>query len=278
MVIAVAAFVGGALGLACAWQGVERGLGEYRQYFLTKVGDGLKSSFIEADVLLLFGLSLLVTAALGIALWFLLGVVGAMAGVVVGLLLPRHALRIVARRRADRFIYQLPDALHALSSTLRSGVSLPKALEQLSTWQPAPLSQEFRLVLTEHQLGWDLSDALEHMHQRVPRPEVELLNGAINISRQVGGNLADTLESLAVTLTEKLTIEGKINALTAMGRLQGWVVACVPVGMGLAMYLLNPEHIEPMFSEFHGMVTLGVICVMMVLAIVTIRRIVAIDV
>ena len=278
LLVAVGAFIAAAVGVVCLWRGVARGLAEYRQYFLNQIGDGLKSSFVEIDVLLLFTSSLAITAVLAGVGWWVLGVGGAVAGVAVGLLLPRFALRYLRRRRARRFIYQLPDALHALSSTLRSGVSLPKALEQLSKWQPVPLSQEFRLVLTEHQIGWDLADALERMHERIPRPEVELLNSAINISRSVGGNLADTLESLAVTLTEKLAIEGKIDALTAMGRMQGWVVSCVPLLMGLAMYLMNPEHIEPLFTEFRGMVILAVIVLMMTLAVFTIRRIVSIDV
>jgi tight adherence protein B len=172
----------------------------------------------------------------------------------------------------------LPDALHALSAALRSGVSLPKGLEQLASWQPAPLSQEFGLVLSEYQIGRDLGDALDNMYGRIGGAELELMNGAIKISRAVGGNLADTLESLAVTLAEKLSVEGKIAALTAMGKLQGWVVSLVPLLVGVALYLLDPAQIEPLFTELHGWITLGIITVLMTLAVFMIRKIVNIDV
>jgi tight adherence protein B len=161
---------------------------------------------------------------------------------------------------------------------MRSGANLTRGLEQLASWQPAPLRQEFSQVLSEYQIGRDLGESLENLHRRINKPEVELTTGAINISRQVGGNLADTLESLAETLAEKITIEGKIKALTAMGRMQGWVVTAVPLFMGLAMYLTNPEQIMPLFTESGGWVILIVISIMMMLAVFTIRKIVNIDV
>ena len=116
------------------------------------------------------------------------------------------------------------------------------------------------------------------MQARIPRPELELMNGAINISRSVGGNLADTLESLAMTLNETVAVEGKINALTAMGRMQGWVVSLVPAVIAVALYLMNPDSIRPLFTELHGWITLGIVIVMMTLAVIMIRKIVNIDV
>ena len=196
----------------------------------------------------------------------------------IGALIPQHALRIIKRRRIAQFLLQLPDALHALSSTLRSGVNLPKGLEQLAHWQPAPLSQEFGTVLNEYQIGRELGEALDNMQSRIQRPELDLLIGAVKISRAVGGNLADTLESLAETLTEKLSVEGKIASLTAMGRLQGWVVSAVPLLMGVAMYLSNPDQIMPLFTEVRGWATLAIIATMMVMAVFSIRKIVNIDV
>lgn len=250
----------------------------YRLYFVRRVGPDLKHSFVVADVALLFFSSLAMIAVLTAAGYVVMGPVGLLFGIVAGFLTPSLALRRFKKRRSDQFIYQLPDALHSLSSTLRSGVNLPKGLQQLATWQPAPLSQEFGLVLSEYQIGRDLSEALASMHERMPRPELELMNSAINISRSVGGNLADTLESLALTLQEKLTVEGKINALTAMGKLQGWVVSFVPVFMGVALYMMDPERMQVLFADLHGWITLGIVGLMMVIAVVMIRKIVNIDV
>lgn len=271
-------FFAGSIGVLAGARFFSEFLHGYRLYFVRRIGPGLKRSFIVADLTLLFVGSLTMTGLLAAFSFFMVGPSGAVLGIVTGLLTPHWSLKWIKKRRANQFIHQLPDALHSLSSTLRAGISLPKALEQLGTWQPAPLSQEFGLVLAEYKIGRDMSDALANMQARIQRPELDLMNSAMNISRKVGGNLADTLESLAFTLNERLTVEGKINALTAMGRLQGWVVSLAPVLMGVALYMLNPERMRPLFTELHGWITLGVIIVMMAIAVAMIRKIVNIDV
>ncbi len=276
--LAVVIFIAVSSGVVAAWQFASSTLRQYRSYFERQVGPALQRSFIRANATYLFAASLLGITLMTLVGYAVAGSVGAVVCLMTGALVPKLALKILKQRRAEELIRQLPDALHSLASTLRSGINLPKGLEQLARWQPKPLSQEIGLVLAEYQIGKDLGDALDGMQSRINRPELELMNGAIKISRSVGGNLADTLEALADTLNEKLTVEGKIKALTAMGRLQGWVVSAVPVLMGVAMYFTNPDQIMPLFTEFRGWVTLSVISVMMVAAVVSIRRIVSIDV
>lgn len=278
LVILGASFIAVALGAVASVRIGGEFLQAYRLYFVNTIGPGLKRSFILTDLSILFFGSLALTLALAGCGYVFLGPPGATCGLVGGLCLPHFALQRLRRRRADQFIFQLPDALHALAATLRAGVNLPKGLEQLATWQPTPLSQEFGLVLAEYQIGRDLGEALDNMHGRMNRPELEILNSAINVSRTVGGNLADTVESLALTLQEKATVEGKINALTAMGKIQGWVVSFIPVAIGAAMFAMDPERMYPLFTEPSGWVTLAVVAVMMLLAIIMIRKIVDIDV
>lgn len=273
-----ASFVACALGLVASFRIGDEFLDAYRLYFLRTIGPGLKKSFILTDISIVFFSSLALTLVLAIAGFTFLGSPGALCGLLAGLCLPHFALQRLRTRRADKFIFQLPDALHALAATLRSGVNLPKGLEQLATWQPVPLSQEFGLVLAEYQIGRDLSDSLKNMHKRINRAEVEILNSAINVSRTVGGNLADTVESLALTLQEKATVEGKINALTAMGKIQGWVVSFIPLAIGAAMFAMDPERMMPLFTEVSGWITLAIVAVMMFMAILVIRKIVDIDV
>jgi len=276
--ILLACFAAAALGVYLAIQLGTDFLFAYRNYFATTVDPDLKRSFVDARWTHLFAASLVVTAGFSIVGLFYLGPPGAVFGLVLGLLLPHVLLRRLLTQRTERFVYQLPDALHSLSASLRAGVNLPRGLEQLATWQPAPLSQEFGVVLAEYKIGRDLQAALTHLQQRLDRPELEMMTSAMNISRSVGGNLADTLESLANTLSEKAGVEGKINALTAMGRMQGWVVSAIPLLMGVAMFLLDPEKMMPLFTEISGWMTLAVVGVMMVMAVVTIRKIVNIDV
>jgi len=273
-----ASFIACGLGAVASTRIASEFLGAYRMYFVNTIGPGLKRSFILTDLSIVFFSSLAVTVGLGVAGFVFLGSPGAICGLLSGLCLPHFALQRLRRRRAEQFIFQLPDALHALAATLRAGVNLPKGLEQLATWQPTPLSQEFGITLAEYQIGRDLSDALDNMYQRINRPELEILNSAINVSRTVGGNLADTVEALALTLQEKATVEGKINALTAMGKIQGWVVSFIPLAIGVAMFALDPQRMYPLFTEVSGWITLAIVAVMMLMAILIIRKIVDIDV
>ena len=257
---------------------LRRGLAGYEKAFVRHIGAGLKYNFIAADPRTVFALSAVATIACALAGFFMLGVAGAVMGVLFGVLAPRVALQRIAKGRIKRFVYQLPDALLALASALRAGSNLTKGLELLSSRQPAPLSQEFTIVLAEHRVGRQLAESLHDMRKRIDTPELDLMNTAINVSRRVGGNLADTLESLAKTLQEKAHIEGKIDALTAMGRAQGWVVGLLPLFIGFVLYQQQPDRMGLLFTEWYGWVVLTVVAAMMTIAAWMIRKIVNIDV
>ena len=250
----------------------------YEKAFARHVVAGLKYNFIAADARSAFALSAVATIACAILGFYTLGIAGAILGVACGLLAPRVVIARIAKARIKRFVYQLPDALLALASALRAGSNLTKGLELLSTRQPAPLCQEFTIVLAEHRVGRQLAESLADMRVRIDTPELDLLNTAINVSRRVGGNLAETLESLAKTLQEKAHIEGKIDALTAMGRAQGWVVGLLPIFIGFVLYQQQPERMRLLFTEWYGWVVLVVVAAMMGIAAWMIKKIVSIDV
>ena len=215
---------------------------------------------------------------LGVLGYAAIGPVGAVAAAIVAAAGPKISVAYLSARRSKRFVYQLPDALLALASALRAGSNLSKGLELLATRQPAPLSQEFTIVLAEYRIGRQLTESLADMRKRIATPELDLMNTAMNVSRRVGGNLADTLESLAKTLQEKAHIEGKIDALTSMGRAQGWVVGLLPIFIGFVLYQQQPERMSLMFTQWYGWIVLAVIAVMMAMAAWMIRKIVNIDV
>ena len=255
-----------------------RGANAYEKAFIVAVGTGLKQNFIMANPRFLFASSVLMTLVLGSIGYSVLGPVGAVAGTLASVIAPRLMVAQLAKRRTARFLYQLPDALLALSSALRAGSNLTRALELLATRQPPPLSQEFTVVLAEQRVGRQLADSLADLRQRIRAPELDLMNTAINVSRRVGGNLADTLESLAKTLQEKAHMEGKIDALTSMGRAQGWVVSALPIFIGFVLYQQQPQRMSLLFTEWYGWVVLAIVAVMMTLAAWMIRKIVNIDV
>ncbi len=257
---------------------IRRGVTRYESAFVSTVAAGLRQNFVVANPQTLFAVSVVLTLAVGSLGYAAFGPVGAVGGTVLSVVAPRLTLRHLSRRRTKRFIYQLPDALLALASALRAGSNLTKGLELLATRQSPPLAQEFTIVLAEYRVGRQLADSLNDMRMRVDTPELDLMNTAINVSRRVGGNLADTLEALAKTLQEKAHMEGKIDALTSMGRAQGWVVGLLPIFIGFVLYQQQPERMSLMFTEWYGWIVLAVVAVMMAIAAWMIRKIVNIDV
>jgi tight adherence protein B len=257
---------------------IRRGATRYETAFVSTVAAGLKQNFVVANPQTLFLISIALTLLVGSLGYAMFGPVGVVAGTILSIVAPRLTLRYLSHRRTKRFVYQLPDALLALASALRAGSNLTKGLELLATRQSAPLAQEFTIVLAEYRVGRQLADSLNDMRVRVNTPELDLMNTAINVSRRVGGNLADTLEALAKTLQEKAHMEGKIDALTSMGRAQGWVVGLLPIFIGFVLYQQQPERMSLMFTEWYGWIVLAVIAVMMAIAAWMIRKIVNIDV
>ncbi|CAG4893473.1 type II secretion system F family protein [Paraburkholderia saeva] len=217
--------------------------------------------------------------ALPIAAFLLSGSV--LVGIValpLALMLPK---KVVARMRAKRIVAlekQLPDALLMLAGALRAGASFPVALESVVHESTPPIAEEFDLLMREIRLGIDLDVAMRNVEKRIPVPDFMMVTAAITIAREVGGNLAEALESVARTLREKLQMEGKIRALTSQGRMQGIVMTCLPLLLMLVLRFIEPVAMAPLFSEPVGWATLGVIAVMEFLGYRFISAITRIDV
>lgn len=194
------------------------------------------------------------------------------------LLSPYLILKVMIKKRLKRFEQQLPDALLMIAGSIRSGASLPIALDTLVKESSPPLSQEFSLLVRERKLGVDMDTALENMERRVPLEDLSMFLSAVRISREVGGNLADTLESLAETIRRKLAMEGKIDSLTAQGKLQGIVMSSLPIFLLIALLKLEPDAMGMMFTTRIGWLTLSIIFLMQVMGFLAIKKITEIDV
>lgn len=264
---------------------LKQSLSLYRQYYNTYVRQGLKESFIFMDPILLFIVNIAAIVVLGAVAFFVLssynlslGLGGMITVMIVTALIPTLMINRVRQRRIKQFIYQLPDALSALAAALRGGANLTRGLELLANQQPIPLSQEFNIVLAEYKVGRELEESLADLYKRIPRQELELMNSAMGISRSVGGNLADTLLALATSLRQKAEIEGKIEALTAMGRAQAWVIGLIPFLIAMVMFKQEPEGMKLLYTTQQGWITLAIITGMLISAVLVIRRIIDIDV
>jgi tight adherence protein B len=200
-----------------------------------------------------------------------------LAGAVVALFVPRLVLKQMNKKRLLKFEEQLPDAFMLLSSSLQSGASLSMALENVVQQSPAPLSQEFGLLIKNIRLGVTLEDALLKLEKRVPLPSFIMASSAIRISREVGGNLVETINGMAAMLRRKRMMEGKIDSLTAQGRAQGTFMALLPVFLAGILSAIEPEAMSQLYTTRNGLMVLTVMVVMEVLGFMSIKRITRID-
>ncbi|MGX9721507.1 type II secretion system F family protein [Stenotrophomonas acidaminiphila] len=251
----------------------------YRENFMNQARLNLADMFLFVDPKALFVGNALLLAVLPLLLWL---VTGNLLLPVVALLLlavlPRKIYLWLKQRRLDRIQAQLPDGLLMLASSLRAGVGFNPALETLAQDGQPPLAQELSLILREQHMGVRTEEALEHFAERVPIDDAKLFVAAVTISREVGGNLAETLATLAETLRRKLMMEGKVKALTAQGRLQGIVMAMLPAGLVGFLVLFYPETMNPMFHTWQGWCVIALICVLEYLGYRMCRKIMTIDI
>ncbi|WP_322994903.1 type II secretion system F family protein [Castellaniella sp.] len=191
---------------------------------------------------------------------------------------PSLVLRQMRRRRAWAFDAQLPELMQALAGALRAGSSMQSALQHIVSQSQPPLSQEFSLMLREQRLGLGFQDALQQLRTRMPTESCDLVVSALGVAAQTGGGLAETLERIAYTLRTRQHWLGRVQALTAQGRMQSQVMAGLPVCLMLVLSQLEPEAMALMWQTWYGWLVLLLIVALECVGIFWIRRLVAIDV
>ncbi|HVA87450.1 MAG TPA: type II secretion system F family protein [Candidatus Saccharimonadales bacterium] len=206
-------------------------------------------------------------------------------GAIIGFMLPRFWL---GRRRAGRlkaFNNQLADTITLIANALRAGSSFLQAIEMVARETRPPISTEFGRVIREVNLGLAFDQALESMLRRVRSDDLELMVTAISIQHQVGGNLAEILDSIAFTIRERVRIQGEIRTLTAQQRMSGYVVGFLPIGLTAILFVIAPNFMQPMFRKPPevlglpaGVIVLCIAAFAMFMGFMIIRRIVDIEV
>lgn len=253
---------------------------------------GIRSRIAKADAKLRVSeyLALQVLAGLGVgaAVYFLLGnnTLFAILGAIFGLFIPRFYLSFAAKRRLRAFEDQLSDTLNLWVNALRSGYSVLQSMEAIATELPPPVSVEFERVVQEVRLGLGVPQALYNMLRRVPSDDLDLVITAVNIQREVGGNLAEVLDTISFTIRERVRIKGEIRTLTAQGRLSGWIISLLPIGLALVLMVINPKYMSQLFADLPpyifgipcGWIVVGVALLMMLVGFLIIQKIVDIEV
>lgn len=252
---------------------------EYREMFQESARTNMSDMFLFVDPSRLFIYNLVALVIIPLfALLFSGSLFVAFVTFIIVLLVPRMVYRMIRKRRLKQFEKLLPDTLAMISSSLRAGASLTIALEGVVKEMPAPVNQEFELFLREQRLGIGFDVAIRHMEERIPVTEFQLVVSALRISREVGGNLTEIMDSLSETLRGKSMMEGKIEALTSQGKMQGVVMAGLPLFLGGLLMKMEPEAMSKLFTTETGWVVLSVIVVMETLGFFAIQKITTIDV
>ena len=274
---AIAAMVFLAIG-ALAWS-ARAAFMSWRSTFTTNAQVSLDTLFVFVDPQSLFQANVALFLLLPAFTYLLTGVPAlAILAALIGAFVPRVTWVVMKKRRLNKLVLQLPDGLTMMAGSLRAGASLQNSIELVVEETPAPLAQEFSLLLREQRLGLALEDSLRGMAQRLKTEDIDLFVSALSIAREVGGNLSETLDRLASSLRAKAVMEGKIRSLTSQGKLQGLIVGMLPIFLAGILYVMDPAAMMPLFTTLYGWGVMAVIAVMLFLGGLFIKKIVTIDV
>ena len=186
------------------------------------------------------------------------------------------SIRVEKRRNA--FTEQLSDCLTTVANALRAGYSFQQAMDVVSKEMEPPISSEFERVSTDIAMGVTLEEALEQMNARVASPDFDLVVTAVLIQREIGGNLAQILDTISDTINERIRMKREIKTLTAQGRFSAWVLILLPFVTAAFCYVFNHDQTMLLFTEESGRIALAVALVMEFLGFVVIQKIVDIEV
>ena len=190
----------------------------------------------------------------------------------------RQFLRTLWEKHCSSVVSDLVEALTIMCNSLKVGLSLGQAIERVIKGYPGALAKEFRLVLNKMELGQNLEESLEEMAKRVQKTEIDMLVSTVNILKETGGNLAETFFVMAETVRERQKMEKKIKALTAQGMMQAKIMACLPFGLIALFFVMDQNHIMPLFIQPLGWLALFAVLVLVILGWILMKKMVEIKV
>jgi tight adherence protein B len=251
----------------------------YHQTFTKSAKTNLTEMFLFIEPKQLFIVNMITLLSLPILFRIFMGtwVLGIVLSIFLALL-PRFAYKFLHKRRRRKLVHQLPDALNMVATSMQSGANVTSAIEFMAEEMESPSKQEFQLFLREQRLGVEFNTALDNMLVRIPEDEFKLVTAGMQISREVGGNLAEVLLRLSDTLRRKIEMEGKIDALTSQGKMQGVVMTLLPVFIGVVLYQMEPSSMGRILTEPMGWALIVLIIIMLFCGYMSIQKIVTIDV
>ena len=234
----------------------------------TSFGDRIARELARADIKFkvaeYFALIIMSIVVVGAVAWFIGNrhPVSGLIGAIIGGIIPGQYVKSQQRQRLRKFNDQLPDMLNLMVNGLRAGYSTMQAMEAISKELPPPINDEFRRVVQEMQIGIPMETALDNLLRRIPSEDLDFVITAINVQREVGGNLSEILDNISFTIRERIRIKGEVRVLTAQVRASGSVLSLIPFGLTLILWFLNPDYLLSV-TQGGPLCTGAIICVVL---------------
>lgn len=245
---------------------------------LNKVEDKLEQADLPLrppEALVLYIAIILVTCVVSL---FLFGPIIGLVLTLLAVLAPVMFLEIRRKKRLRKFEIQLPDVLNLLSGSMRAGFSFAQGLEAVAEETSEPAKRELQRAYAESRLGRPMEDALEDSAARMRSVDMMWAVMAIRIQREVGGNLAELLETVASTMTERERLRHEVLALTAEGRMSAWVLGIFPPVFAVVLYVIQPDYMKTLFQDPVGIIAVVISAIMAGFGFIWLRKIMAIEV
>lgn len=231
---------------------------------------------------------MLLASSVGLGFFFLIVVgffgswiVGAILGMImafIGFKAPRWIVDFLVERRIKAYSLQMVDALQLLSNGVRAGLSVPQAIGMIVEEMPAPISQEFNILLQQNRIGMPLEECFENLAKRVPLEDNDMFVSSVNILRETGGNLAETFDTIVDVIRERVRLQQKVDTFTAQGMFQGMTIGAMPYMLGFVYFLQDPNSMTPLFTTPLGLVMLFAALLLDIAGIYVIMKIVKIKI
>lgn len=279
IVISLATFAGVFLLVRLFFPATQARLEEWQNARIEKITPKLERMFLDVPLkklMLLDALSPLLCGLLGFLLTRLLWVgFAAMAG---GFFIPALIVRYLESARRKKFAAQLIDGLMVLSSSLKAGLSLTQAFETLVEEMPAPIAQEFGLLVRQIRMGNSVEEALSSLKKRMRVEELDMVITAMLVAKETGGDLTATFAKVVYTIQERNKLTGRVRALCVQAKMQGIIMSILPVLFTLFIYKVNPDFFDIFLKEPFGRMLLVYAAISEVLGAIFIAKLSRVDV
>jgi tight adherence protein B len=211
-------------------------------------------------VVISIGIPLIIFGVFAVFGKYFIGAVMAAIFAVVGWKTPRPLMNVLVAMRIKRYQVQMTDALTLLSNGLRAGLSLQQSIGMVVNEMPNPISQEFNLILQQNKIGVTLEECFENLNKRVNTEDNEMFVTSVNILKETGGNLAETFDTIASVIRERVRLTQKIDTYIAQGKFQGGLICMMPFLMAFMFGSSDPESMLPLVTTPLGIIISIVIC------------------